>query len=30
MPNKMAQAHLKLPVSAIRKIPGRQYIVLPK
>jgi oxalate decarboxylase len=30
MPDKMAQAHLKLPVSTIRKIPGRQYTVLPK
>jgi oxalate decarboxylase len=30
MPDKMAQAHLKLPVSTIRKIPGRQYTILPK
>jgi len=30
MPNKMAHAHLKLPASAIRRIPGRQYTVLPK
>lgn len=30
MPDKMAQAHLKLPVSAIRRVPRRQYVVLPK
>ena len=30
MPDKMAQAHLKLPVSAIRRVPGGQYTVLPK
>jgi len=30
MPDKMAQAHLKLPLSAIRRIPGRQYTILPK
>lgn len=30
MPDKMAQAHLKLPVSTIRRIPGRQYTILPK
>jgi oxalate decarboxylase len=30
MPDKMAQAHLKLPLSTIRRVPGRQYTVLPK
>jgi oxalate decarboxylase len=30
MPDKMAQAHLKLPVSTIRRIPGKQYTILPK
>lgn len=30
MPDKMAQAHLKLPVSTIRKAPQGQYTVLPK
>ena len=30
MPDKMAQAHLKLPVSTIRGAPQRQYAVLPK
>jgi oxalate decarboxylase len=30
MPNKMAQVHLKLPVSTIRRVPGRQHFVLPK
>ncbi|MGA8531830.1 MAG: cupin domain-containing protein [Acidobacteriaceae bacterium] len=30
MPDKMAQAHLKLPISTIRRAPGRQYVVLPK
>lgn len=30
MPDKMAQAHLKLPVSTIRRVPGSQYTVLPK
>jgi oxalate decarboxylase len=30
MPDKMAQAHLKLPLSAIRRVPGRQYTVLPE
>ena len=30
MPDKMAQAHLKLPVSVIRKAPQNQHVVLPK
>ncbi len=30
MPDKMAQAHLKLPLSAIRRVPASQYTVLPK
>lgn len=30
MPDKMAQAHLKLPVSTIRRAPDRQLVVLPK
>jgi oxalate decarboxylase len=30
MPDKMAQSHLKLPVSTIRRIPRRQYTILPK
>ena len=30
MPDRMAQAHLKLPLSAIRRVPASQYIVLPK
>jgi oxalate decarboxylase len=30
MPDRMAQAHLRLPVSAIRRIPSSQLVVLPK
>lgn len=30
MPDKMARAHLRLPVSAIRRVPGRQFTILPK
>ena len=30
MPDKMAQAHLKLPLSAIRRVPASQYVILPK
>lgn len=30
MPDKMAQAHLKLPLSAIRRTPSSQLVVLPK
>lgn len=30
MPDRMAQAHLKLPLSAIRRVPAGQYTVLPK
>ena len=30
MPDKMAEAHLKLPVSTIRTVPGGQFTVLPK
>jgi hypothetical protein len=30
MPDKMAQAHLKLPLSTIRKVPSMQYVNLPK
>jgi oxalate decarboxylase len=30
MPDKMAQAHLKLPLSTIRRPPDRQLVVLPK
>jgi oxalate decarboxylase len=30
MPDKMAQAHLKLPVAAIRRVPGSQFTILPK
>lgn len=30
MPDKMAQAHLKLPISTIRQIPANQNVVLPK
>ncbi len=30
MPDKMAQAHLKLPVAAIRRAPGSQFTILPK
>ncbi len=30
MPDKMAQVHLKLPLSPIRRVPASQYVVLPK
>ena len=30
MPDRMAQAHLRLPVSTIRRIPSSQLVVLPK
>ena len=30
MPDKMAQAHLKLPLASIRKIPATQNVILPK
>jgi oxalate decarboxylase len=30
MPDNMARAHLKLPISAIRRVPGSQYTVLPR
>lgn len=30
MPDKMAQAHLKLALSTIRRVPAGQYVVLPK
>jgi oxalate decarboxylase len=30
MPDKMAQAHLKLPLDAIRRAPSSQLVILPK
>jgi oxalate decarboxylase len=30
MPDKMAQAHLRLPLSVIRKAPQSAYVILPK
>ena len=30
MPDKMAQAHLKMPLSSIRKAPGKENVILPK
>ena len=30
MPDKMAQAHLKLPTSAIRRVPAGQFDILPR
>jgi oxalate decarboxylase len=30
MPDRMAQAHLKLPVSTIRRAPGGQFTILPR
>lgn len=30
MPDRMAQAHLKLPVSTIRRAPAGQFTILPK
>jgi oxalate decarboxylase len=30
MPDKMAQSHLKLPLSAIRRAPQTEAVVLPQ